>query len=74
MLNNITDGQAYIDKINMVYKRNGSGVVVVGSEIIFHVVRNYTILTNEQIIRSVVHSLLVDCGVGVTTDRNDRNV
>ena len=53
MLNNITGGQAYIDKINKVYKRNGSGVIVVGSEVKFHVVRNYTILTSEEIIRLV---------------------
>ena len=60
MLNNITGGEAYIDKINMVYKRNGSGVIVVGSEVIFHVVRNYTILTNDQIIRLVHVSFLSD--------------
>ena len=54
MLNNITGGQVYIDKINKVYKRNDSGAIVVGSEIIFHVVRNYTILTNDEIIRLVV--------------------
>lgn len=53
MLNNITGGQAYIDKINKVYKRNGSGVIVVGSEVKFHVVRNYSILTSEEIIRLV---------------------
>ena len=51
MLNNITGGEAYIDKIYKVSKRNESGIVVVGSEVIIHVVKNYTILTNDEIIR-----------------------
>ncbi|CAB4030250.1 protocadherin Fat 3 isoform X1, partial [Paramuricea clavata] len=61
MLNNITGGQAYIDKINKVSERNGSGVIVVGSEVIFHVVRNYTILTSDEIISTVeLHRHLLD--------------
>ncbi|XP_028399799.1 protocadherin Fat 4-like isoform X2 [Dendronephthya gigantea] len=61
MLNNITDGQAYIDQIKKIKKRNGSGVIVVGSEVIFHVVRNYTILSSDEIISTVnLHRRLLD--------------
>ena len=64
MLNNITGGQAYIDKIKKVSERNGSGVIVVGSEVIFHVVKNYTILTSDEIIRLVFH-IVVDKAIKI---------
>ena len=53
MLDNITDGQAYIDKIYKGYTRDESGNERPSSEVAFHVVNNFTILSSDEIQRLV---------------------
>lgn len=53
MLSNITHSQAYIDKLYKVYTKNEDGEVRPSTEVLFHAVGNFTILSSDEILRLV---------------------